>query len=80
MEELQCNILVMKHSQPKSIRLNLMGSPEKEPEILNSDSDESSKKQENMSNSLNPTRGPLVTPSSSPENCHRSCNFISFKF
>ncbi|XP_073123085.1 inactive protein kinase SELMODRAFT_444075-like isoform X2 [Henckelia pumila] len=67
MEELQCNIVVMKHSQPKILRLNLMGSPEKEPEILNSDSDESSKKQENMSNSLNPTHGPLVTPSSSPE-------------
>ncbi|XP_075489811.1 inactive protein kinase SELMODRAFT_444075-like [Primulina tabacum] len=67
MEELQCNIVVMKHSQPKILRLNLMGSPEKEPEILNSDSDESSKKQENMSSSLNPTRGPLVTPSSSPE-------------
>ncbi|KAJ1253994.1 hypothetical protein BS78_K137000 [Paspalum vaginatum] len=30
MEELQCNIVVMKRSQPKILRLNLVGSPDKE--------------------------------------------------
>ncbi|KAI3463276.1 hypothetical protein Pfo_019939 [Paulownia fortunei] len=67
MEELQCNIVVMKRSQPKVLRLNLVGSPIKEPEVMNSDDDQSSKKQESKADSLNSTRGPLVTPSSSPE-------------
>ncbi|PKU67065.1 inactive protein kinase SELMODRAFT_444075 isoform X2 [Dendrobium catenatum] len=31
MEELQCNIVVMKHSQPKILRLNLAGKPDTEP-------------------------------------------------
>jgi len=30
LEELQCNIVVMKRSRPKVLRLNLVGSPEKE--------------------------------------------------
>jgi hypothetical protein len=29
-EELQCNIVVTKRSQPKVLRLNLVGSPDKE--------------------------------------------------
>nr|CAB3460565.1 unnamed protein product [Digitaria exilis] len=29
LEELQCNIVVMKHARPKVLRLNLVGSPEK---------------------------------------------------
>lgn len=31
MEELQCNIVVMRHSQPKILRLNLAGVPDTEP-------------------------------------------------
>lgn len=31
MEELQCNIVVMKHSQPKILRLNLTGIPDTDP-------------------------------------------------
>ncbi|KAL0429887.1 UNVERIFIED_CONTAM: Inactive protein kinase SELMODRAFT [Sesamum radiatum] len=67
MVELQCNIVVMKRSQPKVLRLNLVGSGIKEPEAINSDNDQSSKRQESKNNSSSSTRGPLVTPSSSPE-------------
>ncbi|KAL8466129.1 hypothetical protein ACS0TY_035298 [Phlomoides rotata] len=67
MEELQCNIVVMKRSQPKVLRLNLVGSNRKEPDVVSSDDNKSSEKQENRKDCLNPTRGPLVTPSSSPE-------------
>ncbi|KAL2234788.1 inactive protein kinase SELMODRAFT_444075 [Sesamum indicum] len=67
MTELQCNIVVMKRSHPKVLRLNLVGSGIKEPEAINSDNDQSSKKQESKNNSSSSTRGPLVTPSSSPE-------------
>ncbi|KAL3632914.1 hypothetical protein CASFOL_025898 [Castilleja foliolosa] len=62
MDELQCNIVVMKKSKPKVLRLNLVGSSKKDPEIT-----KSSENQESGKDSLNPTRGPLVTPSSSPE-------------
>ncbi|CAA3000408.1 inactive kinase SELMODRAFT_444075 [Olea europaea subsp. europaea] len=67
MEELQCNIVVMKRSQPKVLRLNLVGSPRKGNEAMDSGKDQSSKIQENSNDTLNSTRGPLVTPSSSPE-------------
>ncbi|KAG8380075.1 hypothetical protein BUALT_Bualt07G0155900 [Buddleja alternifolia] len=68
MEELQCNIVVMKRSQPKVLRLNLVGSPKTDLEATSSDTEQPSEKQEkNKKNSSNPTRGPLVTPSSSPE-------------
>ncbi|KAL2243253.1 inactive protein kinase SELMODRAFT_444075 [Sesamum indicum] len=67
MEELQCNIVVMKRSQPKVLRLNLVGSPRKEAELASSEDKQSSEKQENRKDPSNPTRGPLVTPSSSPE-------------
>ncbi|XP_073299289.1 inactive protein kinase SELMODRAFT_444075-like [Primulina huaijiensis] len=68
MEELQCNIVVMKRSQPNILRLNLVGSPEKKTELsTNPDNDQSSKKKENTNDPLVLTRGPLVTPSSSPE-------------
>ncbi|KAL7100084.1 hypothetical protein ACP275_09G126400 [Erythranthe tilingii] len=56
MEELQCNIVVMKKSQPKVLRLNLVGSSR------NEQSDDVVK-----NDCPNPKRGPLVTPSSSPE-------------
>nr|XP_027123922.1 inactive protein kinase SELMODRAFT_444075-like [Coffea arabica] len=71
MEELQCNIVVMKRSQPKVLRLNLVGSPKKEPEATGASSsklDQSSGKEEaNKNDSLISTRGLLVTPTSSPE-------------
>lgn len=71
MEELQCNIVVMKRSQPKVLRLNLVGSPKKEPEATVASSsklDQSSGKEEaNKNDSLISTRGLLVTPTSSPE-------------
>ncbi|KAL3631985.1 hypothetical protein CASFOL_024969 [Castilleja foliolosa] len=62
MEELQCNIVVMKRSHPKVLRLNLVGSTRKDPEATKLPLN-----QETQKDSLNPTRGPLVTPSSSPE-------------
>lgn len=67
MEELQCNIVVMKRSQPKVLRLNLVGTARKEPEVVSSDDNQLSQKRENRKECMNPTRGPLVTPSSSPE-------------
>lgn len=71
MEELQCNIVVMKRSQPKVLRLNLNGSPKKEHELacqLPSELEKGSDKHHNRKDdSLNSTRGPVVTPTSSPE-------------
>ncbi|XP_010267001.1 PREDICTED: inactive protein kinase SELMODRAFT_444075-like [Nelumbo nucifera] len=71
MEELQCNIVVMKRSQPKVLRLNLVGSPKKEteaPSTLPPGLEEASKKHpKNNSDPLSSIRGPVVTPTSSPE-------------
>ncbi|XXG57200.1 hypothetical protein AAC387_Pa03g4419 [Persea americana] len=71
MEELQCNIVVMKRSQPKVLRLNLVGSPKTEPEMpcpLPLELEEASDKQiKDCSDTLNSIRGPAVTPISSPE-------------
>ncbi|XP_077210712.1 inactive protein kinase SELMODRAFT_444075-like [Tasmannia lanceolata] len=71
MEELQCNIVVMKRSQPKVLRLNLVGSPKTEPEMacplppgLKEASEKPPKDVDEPQNSI---RGPVVTPSSSPE-------------
>ncbi|PON48122.1 Tyrosine-protein kinase [Parasponia andersonii] len=70
MEELQCNIVVMKRSQPKVLRLNLNGSP-KEPESasqLPSEPDEGSAKHpKKKDDSLITVRVPVGTPTSSPE-------------
>ncbi|XP_074294932.1 inactive protein kinase SELMODRAFT_444075 [Silene latifolia] len=58
MDELHCNIVVMKRSQAKVLRLNLNASPSNELQLAGpsgSRGDETS------------IRGPLVTPSSSPE-------------
>ncbi|XP_062087659.1 inactive protein kinase SELMODRAFT_444075-like [Humulus lupulus] len=70
MEELQCNIVVMKRSQPKVLRLNLNGLP-KEPESachLPSELDEASQKHPRKKDDcLNPVRVPVGTPTSSPE-------------
>ncbi|KAL3528637.1 hypothetical protein ACH5RR_007959 [Cinchona calisaya] len=70
MEELQCNIVIMKRSQPKVLRLNLVGSPRKQPEAAEASSSElnqSSGKEVNKNDLLSSTQGPLVTPTSSPE-------------
>ncbi|KAJ9692103.1 hypothetical protein PVL29_011271 [Vitis rotundifolia] len=71
MEELQCNIVVMKRSQPKVLRLNLVGSPKKESETacqLPSQPGETTEKHSKTKNdSMKSIRGPVVTPSSSPE-------------
>lgn len=71
MEELQCNIVVMKRSQPKVLRLNLIGSSEAEPQVpclLPSELDKSAgKTTKDMRDSRNSIRGPAVTPTSSPE-------------
>lgn len=72
MEELQCNIVVMKRSQPKVLRLNLNGSPKNNPESVlqlstecDEGSDNNSKKKKDES--PNSVRGLVVTPTSSPE-------------
>ncbi|KAK6914772.1 Serine-threonine/tyrosine-protein kinase, catalytic domain [Dillenia turbinata] len=71
MEELQCNIVVMKRSQPKVLRLNLVGSSKRaseEPCALPSEPHEASKKHfKNKNDQLNTIRAPVVTPTSSPE-------------
>ena len=71
MEELQCNIVVMKRSQPKVLRLNLVGSPKMESETacqLPSEPGETAEKHSKTKNdSMKSIRGPVVTPSSSPE-------------
>ncbi|OIW04935.1 hypothetical protein TanjilG_15680 [Lupinus angustifolius] len=70
-EELQCNIVVMKHSQPKVLRLNLIGPQKKDLDETHpspSDRDEMrEKKTKNKSDSSNSIKGPVVTPTSSPE-------------
>ncbi|KAG7018292.1 Inactive protein kinase [Cucurbita argyrosperma subsp. argyrosperma] len=70
MEELQCNIVVMKRSQPKVLRLNLVGSPKKEPDMpspLPYDIDDGSESNRKENDPLDFIRGPVVTPNSSPE-------------
>ncbi|KAL6615519.1 hypothetical protein ACP70R_037789 [Stipagrostis hirtigluma subsp. patula] len=69
-EELQCNIVVMKRSQPKVLRLNLVGSPDKEskapcaiPPALDSSGTTTTVVKEPWSS----IRGPAVTPNSSPD-------------
>ncbi|KAL6496968.1 hypothetical protein OROGR_028897 [Orobanche gracilis] len=69
MEELQCNIAVMRRSQAKVLRLNLAGSTRKDMEVATPDSTSltSQNQEPREKDRTNPTRGPLVTPSSSPE-------------
>lgn len=64
MQELQCNIVVMKHSQPKVLRLNLIGSPTVEPELGSPSPSGDPTKSHDLSDMI---RGPFVTPASSPE-------------
>ena len=71
MEELQCNIVVMKRSQPKVLRLNLIGPQKKEVEEAGPSPSEQDDMPENRTkiklDSLNSIKGPAVTPTSSPE-------------
>ncbi|XP_026447496.1 inactive protein kinase SELMODRAFT_444075-like [Papaver somniferum] len=71
MEELQCNIVAMKRSHPKVLRLNLVGSPKKNLEgaglVPSELVDSPEGHPENKDGTLKTIRGPVVTPSSSPE-------------
>ncbi|XP_015061539.1 LOW QUALITY PROTEIN: inactive protein kinase SELMODRAFT_444075-like [Solanum pennellii] len=70
MQELHCNLVVMRRSQPKVLRLNLVGSPKKEPDVsgsLSSEKAQSCGPELEKNYSLASSRGPLVTPTSSPE-------------
>lgn len=71
MDELQCNIVVMKRSQAKVLRLNLVGSPRKDAENetpLPTGAEAASEKHtKNTKGSLDSDRGLPVTPTSSPE-------------
>ncbi|CAM8990072.1 unnamed protein product [Rhodiola kirilowii] len=70
MEELQCNIVAMKHLQPKVLRLNLVGSPKKETHAacsLPSGPDKASDRHSKETDSLKSIRGVGGTPTSSPE-------------
>ncbi|MFS7974452.1 putative protein kinase RLK-Pelle-PERK-2 family [Helianthus anomalus] len=62
MEELQCNIVTMKKSKPKIIRLNLTGSPKKEPEA-----NQLSQNSQKVKNSFMFSTKKLATPISSPD-------------
>nr|XP_043637506.1 inactive protein kinase SELMODRAFT_444075-like [Erigeron canadensis] len=74
MEELQCNVVIMKKSQPKVLRLNLVGSPKKDSKAkspLLSEAEKSSKKHEikkvNHKSSVVSAQKQVSTPTSSPE-------------
>ncbi|KAL5062773.1 hypothetical protein RYX36_024510 [Vicia faba] len=72
MEELQCNIVVMKRTQPKVLRLNLIGAQKKEVEEAGTSPSEQGdipeKQSENkMDSVVDSIKGPNVTPTSSPE-------------
>uniref|UniRef100_A0A0E0C4C9 Protein kinase domain-containing protein n=1 Tax=Oryza meridionalis TaxID=40149 RepID=A0A0E0C4C9_9ORYZ len=69
-EELQCNIVVMKRSQPKVVRLNLVGSPDKDSKVscsLPPMLDSSVGKTTDVKEPRTSIRGPAVTPNSSPD-------------
>ncbi|KAF8083278.1 hypothetical protein N665_0786s0022 [Sinapis alba] len=64
MDELQCNIAVMKRSQAKVLRLNLVGSPRKDAE---KEFPEAASENTHTKGPLDSIRGLPVTPTSSPE-------------
>ncbi|KAJ8755940.1 hypothetical protein K2173_024485 [Erythroxylum novogranatense] len=70
MDELECNIVVMKRSQAKVLRLNLLGSSKEAdvavqlPSELNGTPEEQLK---DKNDSLDGIQGPVVTPTSSPD-------------
>ncbi|KAK8949144.1 hypothetical protein KSP39_PZI005511 [Platanthera zijinensis] len=71
MEDLQCNIVVMKRSQAKVLRLNLVGSPDAKPPEISNPLPDLVVSNEEVKKDLKGGRisipGPTVTPSSSPE-------------
>ncbi|KAK8958203.1 hypothetical protein KSP40_PGU021098 [Platanthera guangdongensis] len=71
MEDLQCNIVVMKRSQAKVLRLNLVGSHDAKPPEISNPLPELVVSTEDVKKDLKGGRisipGPTVTPSSSPE-------------
>lgn len=69
MDELHCNIVIMKHSHPKILRLNLNSSPKKEGRdcaLSLEPNAYTSNLKDNFEHS-DIIRGPAVTPASSPE-------------
>ncbi|KAL0014940.1 hypothetical protein SO802_002009 [Lithocarpus litseifolius] len=69
MEELQCNLVVMKKSQPKVLRLNLVNSPNTESEVgcASFEIETSPGQHKSKFEKWNMIRGPAVTPVSSPD-------------
>ncbi|KAJ6407192.1 hypothetical protein OIU84_010656 [Salix udensis] len=70
MGELKCNVVVMKRSGVKVLRLNLIGSPMNEHQMPLSfpfNVEETSKEFDSKHEQLDVLRGPFVTPASSPE-------------
>ncbi|KAG6769971.1 hypothetical protein POTOM_025638 [Populus tomentosa] len=70
MGELKCNVVVMKRSGAKVLRLNLIGSPMMEPQMPLSfpfNIEETSLDFDSKHEQLDVLRGPFVTPASSPE-------------
>ncbi|ESR64672.1 hypothetical protein CICLE_v10007650mg [Citrus x clementina] len=70
MEELQCNVVVMKRSQPKVLRLNLVASPTMKSQVARSETfglEVSPKYLKSKHDDPYMMKGPFVTPASSPE-------------
>ncbi|KAL7601333.1 hypothetical protein Lser_V15G25285 [Lactuca serriola] len=70
MEDLQCNIVIMKKSQPKVLRLNLVGSPktqQPEPDPSPPSTNQSSHEKQTKNKNLDSIRLSVATPTSSPE-------------
>ncbi|KAH0651766.1 hypothetical protein KY284_031678 [Solanum tuberosum] len=67
MEQLECNIVQMKNSQPKVLRLNFLGSPNTETEVSRTSQASSKHLGEKSDDHWNEIRVPNVTPASSPE-------------
>ncbi|KAM3281132.1 inactive protein kinase SELMODRAFT isoform X1 [Capsicum chacoense] len=67
MEQLECNIVQIKSSQPKVLRLNFIGSPITESEVFRTSQASSKHLDEKSDDHWNEIRVPNVTPASSPE-------------
>ncbi|CAH9101891.1 unnamed protein product [Cuscuta epithymum] len=68
MEELECNVVMMKNSHPKVLRLNLLGSPSADNgNVSGSETSRANVGEEDYADSRNETPGQTVTPVSSPE-------------
>ncbi|KAL9242045.1 hypothetical protein vseg_016088 [Gypsophila vaccaria] len=67
MEQLQCNVILMKGSHPKVLRLNLTGSAEFETDVTHSLSSSDTPLREDSNDFRNTMPVPNVTPTSSPE-------------